>query len=119
MIAIPFPCVAPVDDEASERRHQLRQRMRIATIAATSSLASLAGIVAYAYVASDALTAFGLLFVGTLMLLEAFRQADRRFIAPLQARCQDDYNRQIDTLLGPLFDVRAPTRLEHADRVDA
>lgn len=119
MTAIPFPCVAPVDDEASERRRRLRQRMRVATIAATSSLASLAGIVAYAYVASDALTAFGLLFAGFLMLLEAFRQADRRFIAPLQARCQDDYNRQIDMLLGPLFEIRAQPRRERADRVDA
>jgi hypothetical protein len=115
MTAIPFPCVAPVDDEASERRHLLRQRMRVTTIAAASSFASLAGIVAYAYIASDALTALGLLFIGFLTLLEAFRQVDRRFIAPLQARCQDDYNRQIDTLLGPLFKSRAQPRVEHVD----
>jgi hypothetical protein len=119
MTTIPFPCVAPVDDEASARRRQLRQRMRVATIAALSSLASLAGIVVYAYVASTALTAFGLLFTGVLTLLEAFRQADRRFIAPLQARCQDDYNRQIDTLLGPLFELRPQPRVERADHVDA
>jgi hypothetical protein len=119
MTAIPFPCVAPVDDEASERRRQLRQRMRIVTIAALSTLASLAALVVYAYVASDALTAFGLLFVGVVTLLEAFRQADRRFIAPLQARCQDDYNRQIDVLLGPLFDTRTLPRVERAERIDA
>ena len=88
MTAIPFPCVAPADDEASERRRQLRQRMRVATIASLSTLAGLAALVVYAYVASSALTAFGLLFVGVVTLLEAFRQADRRFIAPLQARCQ-------------------------------
>jgi hypothetical protein len=119
MTAIPFPCVAPVDDAASDRRRQLRQRMRVATIAATSLLASLAAIVAYAYIAGGALTAFGLFLAGCITLFEAFRQADRRFIAPLQARCQDDYNRQLDTLLGPLLESPALRRLERAKRIDA
>jgi hypothetical protein len=119
MTAIPFACVAPVDDDASDRRRQLRKRMRIGTIAALSSLASLAGIVAYGYMAAGALTAFGLFFIGAITLFEAFRQADRRFIAPLQARCQDDYNRQIDALLGPLFESRAPRRSGFVERIDA
>jgi hypothetical protein len=119
MIAIPFSCVAPADEAASDRRRRLRQRMRVAAIAAALATIALAAIVAYGYVASGVLTAAGLLFVGCITLLEAFRQADRRFIAPLEARCQDDYNRQIDVLLGPLFQSGAQRRIELPERTDA
>jgi hypothetical protein len=93
--------------------------MRIATIAALSSLGSLASVVAYAYMTAGAMTAVGLVFIGCITLLEAFRQADRRFIAPLQARCQDDYNRQIEALLGPLLEPRPMLRAGFVERVDA
>ena len=118
MIAIPFACVAPVDDAASDRRRRLRLRMRVASILASSFIAALAAFVIYAYVASGALTAFGLFLLGGATLFEACRQADRRFIAPLQAICQDDYNRQLDTLLGPILEARAQ-RIEREGRVDA
>ena len=52
-------------------------------------------------------------------ILPGQEEADRRFIAPLEARCQDDYNRQIDVLLGPLFQSGAQRRIELPERTDA
>jgi hypothetical protein len=59
--------------------------------------------VAQAYAQGGALLAAGLLVAGMLGLLEAFRQADRLFLAPLQAACQEDYSHQVDALLRPLL----------------
>jgi hypothetical protein len=115
MATIPYTCVAPVDDDAEARRRALQQRMRVASIVGTVALAGLVACVIHAYLASGVLTAIGLLFIGGLFLFEAFRQADQRFIAPLQARCQDDYNRQVEMLLGPLFASRENRAAERAD----
>jgi hypothetical protein len=118
MAAIPFTCVAPVDDDANARRRLLRQRMRLGSIAGVTAFVALAACVAHAYLQIGPLMAIGFLAVGCLFLFEAFRQADQRFIAPLQARCQEDYNRQLDALLGPLFrsvERQTPTLEERVD----
>jgi hypothetical protein len=77
--------------------------MRLASICVSGTAGLLAVAVAQAYAQGGILPAAGLLAAGTLGLLEAFRHADRVFLAPLQAACQNDYSRQVDTLLRPLL----------------
>jgi hypothetical protein len=103
MATIPFTCIAPADPQGSARRRELQKRMRIATLCFAASGASLLAGIAQTYMVGGILPAAGLLIAGTLFLFEAFRQADRLFLAPLQAQCQDDYSRQIDALLRPLL----------------
>jgi hypothetical protein len=100
---IPFSCIAPVDPQGRKRREALRKRMRLASVCVSGAAALLVGMVVQAYAQGGLLPAAGLLLAGTLGLLEAFRQADRVFLAPLQAACQSDYSRQVDTLLRPLL----------------
>jgi hypothetical protein len=103
MPALPFPCIAPVDPPGRARRLALQKRMRLASVCVSGAAALLVVGVAQTYLQDGVLPAMGLLAAGTLFLLEAFRQADRLFLAPLQAECQNDYSRQIDTLLRPLL----------------
>jgi len=103
MPAIPFTCIAPVDPQGSARRLALQKRMRIASFCASAAAATLVAGTAQAYLQGGLLAATGLLVAGMLLLLETFRVADRHFLAPLQAECQDDYSRQIDALLRPLL----------------
>lgn len=103
MPALPFSCIAPVDPQGAARRQALQKRMRLASICVSAAAALLVAGVAQTYVQGGILPAAGLLVAGTLFLLEAFRQADRLFLAPLQAECQNDYSRQIDNLLQPLL----------------
>jgi hypothetical protein len=110
MATIPFNCVAPVDPQGRARREALQKRMRLASFCVLTAAAALAAGVAQTYVQGGALPAAGLLVAGALFLFEAFRQADRRFLAPLQAECQHDYSRQVDALLQPL--LRADTAAE-------
>jgi hypothetical protein len=77
--------------------------MRVASLCAAGAAALLLASVVQAYFQGGILPATGVTVAGLLFLLEAFRQADRVFLAPLQAKCQDDYSRQIDTLLRPLL----------------
>jgi len=103
MATIPFNCVAPVDPQGRARRQALQRRMRLASFSVMAAAAALAAGVAQTYMLGGVLPAAGLLVAGMLFLFEAFRQADRLFLAPLQAECQDDYSRQIDALLRPLL----------------
>lgn len=103
MSALPFPCIAPVDPSGAARRLALQRRMRLASLCALAAAALLLASVVQAYFQGGILPAIGILVTGLLFLLEAFRQADRLFLAPLQAECQDDYSRQIDALLRPLL----------------
>jgi hypothetical protein len=103
MPALPFPCIAPVDPPGRARRLALQKRMRVASLCVSGAAALLVAGTAQTYMHGGILPAMGLLVAGTLFLLEAFRQADRLFLAPLQAECQNDYSRQIDTLLRPLL----------------
>lgn len=107
MATIPFNCVAPVDPQGRARRQALQKRMRLASFCVTAAAATLAAVVAQTYVFGGAWLAAGLLVAGSLCLFEAFRQADRLFLAPLQAECQNDYSRQIDALLRPLLHTDA------------
>jgi hypothetical protein len=107
MATIPFNCVAPVDPQGRARRQTLQKRMRLASFCVIAAAATLAAIVAQTYVLGGAWPAAGVLVAGALCLFEAFRQADRFFLAPLQAECQDDYSRQIDALLRPLMSADA------------
>lgn len=100
---IPFPCIAPADPQGRARREALRKRMRLASMCVSSAAGLLAVGVAQAYAQSGVLLAAGLLVAGMLGLLEAFRKADRVFLAPLQAACQKDYSNQVDALLRPLL----------------
>ncbi|HEX2116665.1 MAG TPA: hypothetical protein VHM01_19850 [Alphaproteobacteria bacterium] len=92
--------------------------MRIASLLLTAAIAILAAAVAQAYVQGGALLAAGILVAGALFLFEVFRRADRAYLAPLQAACQEDYSRQVDILLRPLLDDEAPAA-DRARRVDA
>lgn len=103
MATIPFTCIAPVDPQGRARRLALQKRMRIASFCVIASAATLVGGTTQAYFEGGILPAAGFLVVGMLLLLEAFRVADRLYLAPLQAECQDDYSRQIETLLRPLL----------------
>jgi hypothetical protein len=119
MSALPFACFAPVDPQGRARRHALQRRMRIASCLIAAAIAILAGAVVQAYVHGGTWLAAGIFVSGSLFLFEAFRRADQAYLAPLQAACQNDYSRQLDILLRPLFDeVEAPTT-ESARHVDA
>jgi hypothetical protein len=107
MATIPFSCIAPVDPEGRARRQALQKRMRLASSCVALAVASLVAGVAQTYFIAGAFPAAGLLVAGAPFLFEAFRQADRLFLAPLQAECQDDYSRQIDALLQPLLSTDA------------
>ena len=118
MSAIPYACFAPVDPQGRARRHELQTRMRIASAFVAAALAILAGAVAQAYLQGGPVLAAGILVAGSLFLFETFRRADRVYLAPLQAACQDDYSRQVDLLLRPLLaDEQRPG--DRAYRVDA
>jgi hypothetical protein len=93
--------------------------MRIACFCMLSAAAMLAFMVAQAYLQGGILLGSGLLVAGTLFLFEAFRRADRAFLAPLQAICQDDYSRELDAVLRPLLAVEDATFRDCAQRVDA
>jgi hypothetical protein len=103
MPALPFPCIAPVDPQGRARRETLQKRMRLASICVCGATGLLGIGVAQAYFQGGILLAVGLLVAGMLCLLEVFRHADRVFLAPLQAACQDDYSRQVESLLQPLL----------------
>src|SRR5262245_38556395 len=103
MATIPFSCVAPVDPQGRARRQALQKRMRLASFCVIAAAATLAAGVAQTYMLGGLLPAAALLVAGMLFLFEAFRQADRLFLAPLQAECQSDYSRQIDALLRPVL----------------
>jgi hypothetical protein len=103
MPTLPFACIAPVDPEGRARRIALQRRMRIASVCVFAATVILVAGIAQAYFQGGILPAAGLLVAGVLLLLETFRLADRHFLAPLQAECQDDYSRQIDRLLRPLL----------------
>lgn len=118
MMTIPYACVAPANEDAGARRHALRRRMRIMSIIGTAALAGLAACVTYIYLQGGALAAIGALFIGGIVLFEAFRRADQRLIAPMQARCQDDYNRQVELILTPLFSLPDARTVEHVERFD-
>lgn len=107
MATIPFNCVAPVDPQGRARRQALQRRMRLASFCVIAAAATLAAGVAQTYILGGMLPASGLLVAGTMFLFEAFRHADRLFLAPLQAECQNDYSRQIDALLRPLMSADA------------
>ena len=119
MPAIPYACFAPVDAQGRARRHALQKRMKIASALVAAAVAILAGAVAQAYIQGGSLLAAGILVAGTLFLFEAFRRADRAFLAPLQAACQDDYSRQLDMLLGPLLDDEGAAASERVHRLSA
>jgi hypothetical protein len=103
MHTLPFPCIAPVDPQGRARRQALQKRMRLASLCVSAAAVTLVAGVAQTYLEGGIVPAAGLLVAGALFLLEAFRQADRLFLAPLQAECQNDYSRQIDSLLLPLL----------------
>jgi hypothetical protein len=103
MATIPFNCIAPVDSQGRARRQALQRRMRLASFCVIAAAATLAAGVAQTYILGGMLPAAGVLVAGALFLFEAFRQADRLFLAPLQAECQSDYSRQIDALLRPIL----------------
>ena len=100
---LPFPCIAPVDPQGRARRETLRRRMRLASACVAGAVGLLLVGVVQAYLQGGAIAAAGLLIAGALCLLEVFRHADRVFLAPLQAACQNDYSRQVDALLRPLL----------------
>jgi hypothetical protein len=118
MSAIPYACFAPVDPLGRARRQELQRRMRIASFIAAAAVIVLAAAVAQAYMQGSALLAFGILSAGLLFLFEAFRRADRAYLAPLQAACQDDYSRQVDLLLRPLL-ADEPAPAASRVRIDA
>jgi hypothetical protein len=103
MSTIPFTCIAPADPLGRARRLALQKRMRIASLCVVVCAAVLVAAIMQAYLVGGVLPAVALLVAGMLCLFEAFRVADRHFLAPLQAECQDDYSRQVDTLLRPLL----------------
>ena len=115
MSTIPFACFAPVDPMGRARRHALRKRMRVASFLVTAAIAILSAAIAQAYLQGGVLPASGILVAGALFLFEAFRRADRAYLAPLQAACQDDYSRQIDILLRPLLEDDGPDRARPLD----
>jgi hypothetical protein len=119
MPAIPYACFAPVDPQGRARRNALQKRMRLASALAAAAVAILAGAVAQAYIQGGALPAAGILVAGLLFLFEAFRRADRTYLAPLQAACQDDYSRQIDLLLRPLLDDAGAAAVDRTRRSGA
>lgn len=119
MPAIPYDCFGPVDPQGRARRHALQKRMKIASALVAAAIAILAAAVTQAYVQGGSLLAFGILVSGVLFMFEAFRRADRAFLAPLQAACQDDYSRQLDMLLRPLLDDQGAVATERAHRLSA
>src|SRR5688572_21948498 len=119
MPAIPYTCIGPVDAQGRARRHALQKRMKVASALVAAAVAILAGAVAQAYIQGGTLLAAGILVSGMLFLFEAFRRADRAFLAPLQAACQDDYSRQLDMLLRPLLDDEGTVAPERARRLSA
>ncbi len=96
---------ASVDDAAYARRKALRHRMRIVACGSVILFAGLGALSFQAYVEHGLLIAIGLFIVGSVFLIEAVRQADKRFVAPLQALCQYEYGREVELALGPLLDA--------------
>lgn len=114
---------APHDEVACARRRALQQRMRVLAGGSVLLFGCLGALSFQAYLAQGLLTAFGLFAMGGVFLFEAVRQADRRFVAPLQALCQDDYSRHVELVLGmsaqPHRTIAAVNRAALAQRVDA
>lgn len=96
---------ASLDEAVYARRKTLRQRMRIIAGGSILMLACLGAFSFLAYAEHGLLTAAGLFLVGSIFLFEAVRQADQRFIAPLQALCQHEYGREVERVLGPLLEA--------------
>ncbi|HEX6980267.1 MAG TPA: hypothetical protein VF342_13295 [Alphaproteobacteria bacterium] len=76
--------------------------MRALSIATLIGLAGTLALAAKAYIMIDAIAAATILLASTWLMFAALRQADRRFIAPLQVACQEDFNRRIAPLLDEL-----------------
>lgn len=125
MPPISFSPFAPLDEAVYARRKTLQQRMRIVAGGGILMLACLGAVSFQAYLEHGLLIGTGLFIMGNVFLFEAVRQADQRFIAPLQALCQHDYSREVERVLGPLLEpaphgtiaASRPAALAH--RVDA
>lgn len=101
-MSLPFPLVV-LSDAARVRQRRLRQRLRLCALVAAGAAFCIIGLAVQAYVSNGFATALALAIAGSSLLIEALRQADRAFIAPLQAHCQADFSRQISAAIAPLL----------------
>lgn len=99
-------------DDARARQRSLQQRLRCGAIVAAGAVAGILGLAFHAYLSNGPACALALLIAGLALIVEALRQADRTFIAPLQAHCQADFSRQVCAALGPLLHPRLGAEAE-------
>jgi len=98
-----YPHFSAQADAARLRQRRLNWRMRIAAGFGMTALAGVITLAVQAYSVIGAGGTIALLVIGLFLVFEALRQADRRFIAPLQACCQADFNERVEALFGALF----------------
>jgi len=98
-----YPNFSAQADAARLRQRRLNWRMRIVAGFGMTALAGIITLAAQAYSVIGAGGSIGLLVIGLFLVCGTLRQADRRFIAPLQARCQADFNERVEALFGALF----------------
>lgn len=102
MATLSLGAIPLAGDDAFARQRMLRRRMRALAAAGFAAFAAVTVIAATAY-PSTGFSGAALLFgLGAAVVFEGVRQADRHYIAPLLARCQEDFSRQIAALFGPI-----------------
>ena len=72
--------------------------MQAVIVSGMLGIGAVVGVAACAFWLEGLGVAVCLLLVGTMVVIEAARQADRYFVAPLQRYCQEAFNRQIAAL---------------------
>jgi hypothetical protein len=110
MATLSFASLAPVDRITGNRQHVLNCRMRLLACAAAFALAGVICGAVFAYILYGLAASLAWLTATGYATLKALGSVDRHFIAPLQASCQDDFNRHVEVLFGPLLDRHAKRR---------
>lgn len=104
MAVLELVSLSSADRVAGDRQHTLNCRMQLLACASLLAFAGVAIGTIAAYELEGLAAALAWLVVSTGLMLAGLRWADRIFIEPLQACCQADFNRHVETLFGSLLE---------------
>lgn len=102
--------LAPADRLVEDRQELLNGRMRLLAFSTLVMFAAVIAGTAYFHQAQGLAVASLWLALSSSAMICALRWADRRFIAPLQACCQADFNRHVEALFGSLLEPHPARR---------